>query len=346
MAEKIDLKDLLLEELENFLISSGKEKYRASQILHWVYQKGISDLDKITNLSKSLRHQLKEIFFISEFRPVEIEVSKDGTRKFLFQLADKYFIETVLIPEKGHQTICISTQVGCPLGCRFCLSGKKGFIRNLKVSEIVNQVCAVKQYLGNSRVKMNLVLMGMGEPLANFNNTLKALKIFLSPWGLQFSHRKVTLSTAGLIPEMEKLGREIQVNLAVSLNASDNQTRDFLMPINKRYPLNNLLKACFHYPLPPRKRITFEYNLIKGINDSKEDAKKLAKLVKDIRCKVNLIPFNPTSDIEFERPDIEAILTFQKILHSYGISALIRKSKGGDIHAACGQLSYSKIRNF
>jgi 23S rRNA (adenine2503-C2)-methyltransferase len=342
---KIDLKDLLLEELESILVSRGREKYRASQILPWIYQKGVSQLDEVTNLALSLRRELQDIVFVSQLIPEKVEVSQDGTAKFLFPLFDGNSIETVLIPERGHQTICISTQVGCPLQCRFCLSGKNGLVRNLKASEIVNQICAVKKHLGGNENNLNLVLMGIGEPLANYDNTLKALKIILSPWGLNFSHRKVTLSTAGLIPEMEQLGKELPVNLAVSLNASDDQTRNYLMPVNKMYPLGDLLKACSRYPLSPRKRITFEYNLIRGINDSAEDARKLTKLVKDIKCKVNLIPFNPHPGVALERPDSEAVLKFQEILHVHGVSALIRKSKGADIHAACGQLSYQKLKS-
>jgi len=345
MVVRVDLKDLLLEELEMILVSRRKERYRAKQILRWIYQKGASSLEEMTTLSKVLRKELTEIFFISQLAPEKIETSEDGTRKFLFPLSDGKFIETVLIPERKHQTICISTQVGCQLKCRFCLSGKKGLVRNLKVSEIVNQICLVKKYLGNKEENLNLVLMGMGEPLSNYDNTLRALKIILSPWGLKFSHRKVTLSTAGLIPEMERLGKELPVNLAVSLNASNDQTRSYLMPINKKYPLSKLLKACSRYPLPSRKRITFEYNLIKEVNDSPEDAQKLIKLVKGIRCKINLIPFNPLPGVTFKRPDDETVLTFQEILHTHDISALIRKSRGADIHAACGQLTYQRLKS-
>jgi 23S rRNA (adenine2503-C2)-methyltransferase len=342
--ERIDLKDLTLEELETILVSQGKEKYRAKQILSWVYQKGASSLEEMTTLSKPLRRELNDTFSISQLIPERVEASQDGTKKFLFPLPDGKSIETVLIPEREHQTICISTQVGCRLQCRFCLSGKHGLVRNLTVSEIVNQICAVKEYLGGEE-NLNLVMMGMGEPLANYDNTIKALKIILSPWGVNFSHRRVTLSTAGLIPEMDRLGKELPVNLAVSLNASDDQTRSYLMPINKKYPLPELMKACSRYPLPPRKRITFEYNLIKGVNDSEEDAQRLTKLVKGIRCKINLIPFNPHPGVNFERPDSEIVLKFQQILWTHGVSTLIRKSKGSDIHAACGQLTYQKLKS-
>ena len=344
MRGKVDLKDLLLGELETILVSRGKEKYRAGQILTWMYQKGVTQFEEMTTLSLSLRRELKDIFTVSQLTPERVEESQDGTKKFLFPLPDGNSIETVLIPESGHQTICISTQVGCQLRCRFCLSGKNGLVRSLKVSEIVNQVCAVKKYAGREE-NLNLVLMGMGEPLANYDNTVKTLKIILSPWGLHFSHRRLTLSTAGLVPEMERLGQELPVNLAVSLNASNDQTRSYLMPVNKKYPLNELLEACSRYPLPPRKRITFEYNLIRDINDSAEDAQRLIKLVKDIPCKVNIIPFNPHPGVSLERPDHETVLKFQEILHDHGISAMIRKSKGADIHAACGQLSYQKLKS-
>jgi 23S rRNA (adenine2503-C2)-methyltransferase len=342
--ERIDLKDLLLEELEMILLVQGREKYRAGQILSWVYQKGVSDLEEMITLSKPMRRELSDTFSISQLIPERIEASQDGTKKFLFPLPDGKSIETVLIPEREHQTICISTQVGCQLKCRFCLSGKNGLVRNLAVSEIVNQTCAVKEYLGGEE-NLNLVLMGMGEPLANYDNTIKALKIILSPWGLKFSHRKVTLSTAGLIPEMDRLGKELPVNLAVSLNASDDQTRSYLMPVNKRYPLRELLKACSRYPLPTRKRITFEYNLIRGVNDSKEDALRLAKLVKGIRCKINLIPFNPHPEVNLKRPDEKTVFAFQETLREHGISTLIRKSRGADIHAACGQLTYQRLKS-
>ncbi|MEW6187429.1 MAG: 23S rRNA (adenine(2503)-C(2))-methyltransferase RlmN, partial [Thermodesulfobacteriota bacterium] len=268
-----------------------------------------------------------------------IEKSSDKTRKFLFELEDGERIESVLIPERGHYTLCISTQVGCRQGCRFCLTGKMGLKRNLKASEIINQVLAVQESLTESEPQLtNLVLMGMGEPLDNFENTIRALKTLLSPQGMQFSHRHITLSTAGLIPEIKALGEMLPVNLAVSLNAADNETRTRLMPVNRKYPLESLIQACKDFPLPHQKRITFEYILIQGINDSPQAAKALARLLRQLKAKINLIPFNPHPGVKFKPPAEETILAFQDILVRANYTAIIRRSKGGDISAACGQL--------
>lgn len=352
---KVDLRDMSLSELSGWASSLGLESFRARQIFRWLWRSDVTSFDQMTNLQKELRQRLSELSYISSLRPEKIERSQDGTRKFLFALSDGNHIESVLIPEKGHYTLCLSSQAGCAMGCRFCLTGKGGFKRNLKTSEIVNQVLAVQgallpdEKLSRSSASggdedaapgglTNLVFMGMGEPLANYENVLKSLQILLADEGCGFSSRKVTVSTCGLIPQMEKLGRDITVNLAISLHAPDNETRDFLMPINRTYPLEVLIEACRRFPLPQRRMITFEYLLISGVNDSPEQARALAKLLRDVRAKINLIPFNAYPGSEFKQPPPEKILAFQQILVKNHYTTIIRQSKGADISAACGQL--------
>ena len=253
-------------------------------------------------------------------------------------LEDGNRIESVLIPEKSHWTLCISSQVGCAYGCRFCLTGRGGLVRNLTSAEIINQVWEIRKGLQGGMRLTNIVLMGMGEPLANYDNVLAALQILTANNGFQFSNRKITISTAGLVPRIEQLGRDITVNLAVSLNAADNEKRDYLMPINRKYPLEALMNACKVFPLPNRRMITFEYILIDGINDSPEEARHLAKILRPLRAKINLIPFNPFKESDFKRPPESVILAFQKILVDRHYTVRIRFSKGTDISAACGQL--------
>lgn len=336
----IDIKDLNLVELEGLVTSLGEKRYRARQVMEWVYHHNISSLEEMTNLPKEFRNRIGNIFYLSTLKAKKVKTSNDGTHKFLFELQDGNCIESVLIPEKKHLTICVSTQVGCALGCAFCLSGKNGLIRNLTPSEIVNQICTIKHEFLPANETLNIVFMGMGEPLANYANTLKALHILTSPFGLNFSKRRITVSTAGLIPEIKRLGQELPVNLAISLNAANNSLRNSLMPINKKYPLKKLLEVASKTPLPSRKRITFEYILIKDINDSLKDAEKLATLLQGIRCKINLIPFNEHKDVGFKRPNDEAVEIFRQFLNAKHFSVAVRKSKGNDILAACGQLSY------
>jgi len=338
MMEKIDLKSLSLSMLQNLVRDFGWEPYRTEQILSWLYQKRITDIGSMSNLSLQLRETLKRTATISSLVARQVLTSRDGSIKFQFPLDDKRCIESVLIPERDHLTICLSTQLGCKLRCRFCRTGQQGLVRDLTVGEIVNQLGAVQNYLGERKGLRNIVLMGMGEPLANYENTLRALEIILHPSGFNFSHRRVTLSSAGLIPELERLGSENPVNLAISLNAADNETRSFLMPINRKYPLEKLLAVCRDYPCPNRKRITFEYILIAGVNDSLKDAEKLADLLGSIRCKINLIPFNEHPGCEFKRPDSRRIDAFRDLLSAHRFTAVVRESKGDDIMAACGQL--------
>ena len=326
-------------ELEGFIASFGKERYRTVQILRWLYQKGVGSFDEMTNLSKTFRHGLSQVSTLSALWPLRIEEAHDGTRKFLFQLSDGNRIESVLIPEKSRLTLCLSTQVGCPLGCRFCLTGKKGWKRDLRLSEIINQILAVRKSLPQKRSITNIVLMGMGEPLLNYENTIKAIELMTHPDAFKFSARRVTLSTAGLLPQLEALAEQkMSFRLAISLNASDEDTRSRLMPINRRYPMAKVLEFCRRLRLPPRTRITFEYVLLEGMNDSLLDAKKLLKNLRGIPSKVNLIPLNEAPGIPFKRPSDERIGKFQEILMEGGLTVIVRASKGSDIRAACGQL--------
>lgn len=337
MSEKqlIDIKNLTLPELAGLLTGLGKEKFRAKQIVKWIYARGVTSFDDMTDLSKALRQELKQRFIISDWSPEFVETSSDGTRKYLYRLADRETVEAVRIPmDGGRDTLCISTQVGCAMQCSFCLTGTFGLTRNLDASEIVNQVCAARKD-GDIH---NLVLMGMGEPLHNLDNVVKALEILYLDDGCGYGARRVTLSTSGLVPEMHELAKRIKVGLAVSLNASSDELRDQLMPINRKYPLVDLMAACREIPLEPRQRITFEYILIGGVNDSQTDAKRLVKLLHGIRAKVNLIPFNEHDGSDFRKPTPEAVESFQRYLLDRQIVAIRRASKGQDISAACGQL--------
>lgn len=337
--DKPNLKDMCLDEIEGFVSDLGKEKYRAKQVMKWLYQAGVTSFDKMTDLSKDFRTGLKSLASISALEIAKIQTSKDGTEKALFKLSDGSLIESVLIPGKNHWTLCVSTQVGCRMGCRFCLTGKCGFKRDLLPSEITDQITMLRLNTPYGRNIRNIVLMGMGEPLENYDNTLKAIKIITADCGLAISNRRVTISTCGIAPMIRRLGREAFVNLAVSLNAPDNETRSFLMPINKKYPLDVLLNACKEYPMPKRRMITFEYILINGINDSTKDAESLAGLLRGIHCKLNLIPFNEYPESEFKAPPQARIEAFREVLIKNNYTAVVRASKGSDILAACGQLS-------
>ena len=335
-----DIKEFTREELTRWFQEKGIQPYRTTQIMSWIYLKRIESFDEMTDISKANRKLLTESFSFSQPYKKQIEVSADGSKKYLFGLKDSNCIETVLIPEKNHYTLCISTQVGCAMGCRFCMTAKSGLIRNLTQAEILNQVLGVLKDVTGEKRLTNIVLMGMGEPLANYENVIRAIHILTdNDSGMQFSTRRVTLSTCGLITRFDELGRDTKINLAISLNATDNTTRSLLMPINKKYPIEQLIEACARYRLAPRNKITFEYILIQGINDSIEDAHRLTKLLKPVKAKINLIPFNEHPGSEFKRPEESVILKFQAVLHEKGYTAIIRHSKGRDISAACGQLS-------
>jgi 23S rRNA (adenine2503-C2)-methyltransferase len=336
---KADLKGMDAREIETWTMEQGLEPYRGRQIRQWLFQKHASSFDDMTNLPKTLRTLLQEKARISHLERVETQASADGTEKYLFRLEDGHFIESVLIPERDHSTLCISSQVGCAMDCRFCLTAKQGLKRNMTPAEIVDQVIRVKRSMEEPGRLTNIVLMGMGEPLANYEAVIKAVNNLIAEDGLNFSHRKVTLSTCGLVPGMQRLGREITVNLAVSLNAADDETRSRLMPVNRRYPLKDLISACKAFPLPNRRMITFEYILIAGINDREEDARNLVGLLRGLRAKINLIPLNPLPGLDMTPPSMEEILHFQEVLIANHYTAIIRKSKGRDISAACGQLS-------
>lgn len=336
--EKVDLKNLDLEELEAFIARHGKEKYRARQIFKWLYQKGAVSFEEMSNISKELRCDLAESARISSLVPEAEEVSRDGTRKYLFRLEDGNAVESVLIPEEDRATLCISSQVGCAMGCRFCLTGTFRLTRNLTTAEIVNQVCAVKKSAPEHPPVRNIVFMGMGEPLDNLDNVARAVRILVHDDGLQFSGRRVTVSTSGLVPEMDELGRRVTVNLAVSLNATTDEVRSRIMPVNRAYPLAELMAACRRFPLPSRRMITIEYVMIKGVNDTQDDARRLVRLLHGIPVKVNLIPFNEHEGSDFRAPLQESIDYMHRYLLDRHITVITRDSRGADISAACGQL--------
>lgn len=336
-----NIKALSPDELAAEFIRMGLRKYRAAQVFDWIYRKRAQSFGQMTNIAKPERALLENRFSIPEIAVVRRETSSDGTQKFLFGLEDGHTIESVLIPDEDRLTLCISSQVGCQQACRFCLTAKGGFTRNLRSWEISDQVLMVSRILKEEggRSITNIVLMGMGEPLANFDEVIKALRVITSGQGLGFSPRRVTLSTAGLVPFIDALGKSgVKVNLAISLNASTDEVRDRLMPVNKRWPLKELLAACRRFPLEPRRRITFEYVLLKGVNDSEEDALRVVKMLTGIRGKVNLIPFNPFPESEYDRPGEKTVRRFQQILLDHRYVAPVRESRGRDISAACGQL--------
>ncbi len=336
---KADLKELNAREIEEWALAQGLKAYQGRQIRHWLFRKLASSFEEMTSLPKSLRGLLKEKANITHLEEVKTLVSEDGTKKYLFKVSGGHFIESVLIPEEDHFTLCISSQAGCAMGCLFCSTAKQDLKRNLKASEIIDQVVHVKRSLDDPDRLTNIVLMGMGEPLANYDSVIMAIKNLISEDGMNFSHRKVTLSTCGLVPQIKKMGRDITVNLAISLNAADDKTRGFLMPINRKYPLHSLLSACRDFPLPNRGRLTFEYILIEGVNDSPQDAIKLYRLLTGLRAKINLIPLNTYPGSDMSPPSMEKILRFREILLKNHFTAIIRKSRGSDIQAACGQLS-------
>lgn len=316
-----------------------KARYHARQMFQGVYQRKISNFDQMTDLSKKLRTRLKEKITLYQPKLVEQQTSDDGTLKFLWQLEDGKTIESVMIPridEEGVQriTACISSQVGCAMGCTFCLTASQGLERHLFVHEMVAQVLELRRVAPIS----HLVFMGMGEPLHNLENTIKTCEIVLEEWGLNFSKRKVTVSTSGLADALEEFSRRMDVSLAVSLNATTNSSRQHIMPVNKAWNIERILATCRNLPLSKYRRITFEYVLLSGFNDSLADAKRLGELVQGIPCKVNLIPFNPHFGSEFERPTDSVVASFQEVLLKQGVCTSIRQSRGQDILAACGQL--------
>ena len=339
MAAHLDLAELELQELETALEERGVERFHARQLYRWVYKRGITDFDLMTDLSRTLRTRLRDEFIISTPRIASDEQSVDGTRKFVLELADNRRIESVFIPDTPSMTFCISTQVGCAMACGFCLTGKMGLVRNLSAGEIAGQVRVLAAATGLLDFPFNIVLMGMGEPLHNYDATMKALRMLHTEHGLALSPRRVTLSTVGIVPGLERLAQEpLMPNLAISLHATTDEQRTALVPPNKKYPLAAILEACRRFPLKKRSRITFEYVMLAGVNDTPDDARRLVKLLSGIKAKVNLIPLNPAPGIPYERPSDERVDRFAQVLADRYVTVSVRKSRGLDIRAACGQL--------
>jgi 23S rRNA (adenine2503-C2)-methyltransferase len=341
--QKTQLLECSFEELRAFFVSLGEAAFRSQQVWQWIWQKGARDFQTMSNVAKPLRATLAERAALDWPEVATTAVSKDGTVKFLLSLADGARIETVLIPEKDHVTQCLSTQVGCAMGCAFCATGRMGFERNLTSGEILSQILVGRDYLARQGVELavrNLVFMGMGEPLLNLDNLLRALDTLTHPLGLDFSSRRLTVSTVGLPKPLERLGQAGLASLAVSLHAPTQELRERLMPKAARIPLDELMAALDAYPLKPRQRITYEYILIKDVNDGQAEARQLVRLLGQRKAKVNLIHYNPSpSDpAGFEAPGMERVLAFENLLKSKGVMATLRKSKGQDIAAACGQL--------
>ncbi len=340
---KTDIKSLDRDELVQWLTQRQVRTFRADQILKWLYVRLAHSFEGMTDLSKDFRVLLSDHFVISRMPLDQMLTSKDGTRKYLFRLEDDNTIESVLIPEKDHYTLCVSSQVGCAQGCRFCLTGGGGLVRNLTSAEIVGQIWEIRKQMREPQRLTNLVFMGMGEPLANYRQLIRALDVLTnSEWGMKIANRRITVSTAGIPKRIADLGRDTKVNLAISLNAVDDPERTQLMPINRKHDIADVLEVCRQYPLPKGRKITFEYILFKDVNDSIDHAKKLVKLLAGMKAKINLIPFNPYPGSEYQRPTEERIQAFQALLAKKHFTAMVRYSKGLDIMAACGQLRASK----
>lgn len=347
-----DVKSQTIEELQAQFKAWNQPTYRVTQLLEWLYQRRITSWEAMTNLPKGLREQLKEHYTLGTLSLVTKQGARDTTQKFLWRLDDGSMIESVLIPANpalygeasDRHTLCVSTQVGCAYGCKFCASGLDGWKRNLGVHEIVEQILAVERWNAaangaNERIVNNLVIMGMGEPLANYDNLLKALKILNAPWGGGIGARKITISTSGLAPQIRKLADEpLQFRLAISLHGATDEVRAKIMPVNRKYPLSELSSACEYYQNKNGRMITFEYILIAGVNDSLDQIKPLAALARKLNAKVNLIPYNKVEDLSWERPDEPAQEKFLAALEAEGVTATLRREKGHDIDAACGQL--------
>ncbi|MBI2373162.1 MAG: 23S rRNA (adenine(2503)-C(2))-methyltransferase RlmN [Deltaproteobacteria bacterium] len=341
-----DLRSLPPESLGRLIAELGERPFRAKQISRWIHQKGARSIDEMSDLSTAFRAALDARARIASMSVRRREVARDGTRKYAFATDSGHVVESVFIPDasaEGRNTLCISSQVGCAIDCKFCLTASLGLIRNLSAGEIVEQLTRVKQDLaadfGDSAPGVhNIVMMGMGEPLQNYGELIRALGIFQDDAGHKVSSRRITVSTSGLAPRIPRLGRDTKVNLAVSLNATTDEVRSRIMPINRRYDIATLLAACREFPLPERRRITFEYVLLAGVNDSDEDADRLVRLLRGLRAKVNLIPFNEHPYSPFKRPSDGRVERFQQRVGSRGLSVFVRTPRGEDISAACGQL--------
>ena len=334
-----DLVEHEREALERALAELGYPRFHAGQVFRWMYRRGITNVGEMTDLPRELRAALADRFRLSTPAVVHREKSVDGTEKFALRLNDGRVIESVFIPDTPAMTFCISTQVGCAMACAFCLTGKMGLVRNLTAGEIVGQVRVLADALAMRGTAFNIVLMGMGEPLHNYDETMKALRILADDQGFRIPPRRVTLSTVGLLPALERLaGEPMMPNLAISLHAPTDLQRGELVPLNRKYGVADVIAACKRFPLRKRSRITFEYVLLAGVNDSREDARRLARLLAGMKAKVNVIPLNAAAGIPFERPSDEAIDRFARIVAEHGVTVSVRKSRGRDIRAACGQL--------
>lgn len=330
--------------LTELFAQMGEKPFRAKQVMRWIHQAGAADFAEMTDLAKSLRAKLDEQAQVGVPALITSQESKDGTRKWLLDVGTGNGVETVFIPEADRGTLCISSQVGCALECTFCSTGRQGFNRNLTTAEIIGQLWWANKAIGvtpkNERVISNVVMMGMGEPLANYENVVRSLSIMLDDHGYGLSRRRVTVSTSGMVPQMDRLKEDMPVALAVSLHASNDRIRDEIVPLNKKYPLKELMAACQRYLLKaPRDFVTFEYVMLEGVNDQAVHARELIELVRDVPCKFNLIPFNPFPNSGYERSSADNIRIFREILQQAGLVVTVRKTRGDDIDAACGQLA-------
>lgn len=333
-----DLKNFNSDELKEIIKNFGFEQYRAKQVYEWIYRKGVMAIDEMKNLPENLRQKLKQNYTLSSLEIKYIQESKDGTKKILFELKDGYKIESVLIPDDDRTTLCISSQAGCGCGCSFCATGKIGFKRNLKTAEIIEEfILAEKE---NKKKIDNIVFMGMGEPLLNWDNVKKAIMIISDKNGKNFSQTRITVSTIGIVPKIKEIAEsDFKFYLAISLIAADDKLRSELVPFNEKYGLEEIIKISRYYNKKTEREITYEYVMLKDKNDSDEDAKKIIKILKGIKCKINLIPYNMNEKFEFKKPETDRVFKFQEILKEAGFKVFIRKEKGSDISAACGQLA-------
>lgn len=338
-----NIKDYNLDELQEELINMGEKKFRAEQIFKWIYKEKVKSFDEMTNLSIELREKLKENYTMCNYNILKKQESKDGTKKYLFDVLDGNAIETVLMQYHHGKTVCVSSQIGCKMGCKFCASTGIQFVRNLTAGEIVEQILAVEQDI-NDKIS-NIVFMGIGEPLDNYNNVIKAIKIMNNPKGLEIGTRHISISTSGLVPRIYDLANEkIQCTLSISLHATTDEKRSSMMPVNNRYNIEELMKACKDYIKITNKRISFEYALAKDNNDNLEDAQRLVDLLKGMLCHVNLIPINKIENGKFSKSTNENILKFRDFLNEHGIVATVRRELGSDIEAACGQLRRKNLK--
>ncbi len=335
----INLLDFDRKGLAAFFVGLGEKPFRATQLLKWIYQEGVEDFELMTDMSKSLRAYLSEHCTITTPEIVLEQIATDGTRKWVVQTGCGNRIETVFIPEEGRGTLCVSSQIGCALACTFCSTAQQGFNRNLTTAEIIGQLIVAQQRLGSDKRITNVVMMGMGEPLLNFDNTVAAMNLMMDDFTFGLSKRRVTVSTSGIVPAMYRLTQACDVSLAVSLHAVTDELRDELVPINKKYPLKELMEACRdNAKIAPRRTVTFEYVMLDGINDSMQDARGLIKLLKTVPSKINLIPFNPFPNSVYRCSSKDTINRFKTLLNDAGIITTVRKTRGEDIDAACGQL--------